>query len=463
MSAPTQPPPPPVEPPVEPPPPSSDGRTSTRRADRADRLQPAAPHSRSGAHGHRERPAVGPRHPARLRRLLHQWNGAVRDADLCDCVRGHRPGGRPRCGRPALRPGRPGHPADHRRFPRRGPGLRRDRREGRRRALPGGGRARPADPGGSQPLPDHLPIRRGRRARRPAGRRELLGRGRRRCWGADPGVGGRERQLDRRVDERRRLTGRGRLGVGRGEGRLGLRSRPRPADRRHPRAGRCLAPAGHRCRRAGPLRRPLRTHRRHLRPLPGAARRAAGPAGGPLAVAGQVAPAHPALHRAALPLAGVLGPDVHRRVRHSVHRPVPAVPLRLQSRRPPLELAGELLRLRGERHRPLPAVHARAGARLPGNARHRVSRAAVPGPGAREVVAARHSPLRDRRHPGRRHDHLEHGQRGRHRRHGRADQLAGAGGRGLVALHRPVPAQPVRPAPGPQPLGLPGDRLRRAR
>ena len=78
--------------------------------------------------------------------------------------------------------------------------------------------------------------------------------------------------------------------------------------------------------------------------------------------------------------------------------------VRLQRRRAALDLAGRLLRLQRAGHRPLPAVHAWPTARLPGAPRHRLSRAAVPRPGAGQVVAAGHPALPDRRPLRRRRD-----------------------------------------------------------
>ena len=80
----------------------------------------------------------------------------------------------------------------------------------------------------------------------------------------------------------------------------------------------------------------------------------------PLAVAGQVAPRHPALHRAVLPVDRLRRRHRHRLLRDPLHRPLPARDVRLQRRRPALELAGGLLRHERARHRPLPALHASA-------------------------------------------------------------------------------------------------------
>ena len=98
---------------------------------------------------------------------------------------------------------------------------------------------------------------------------------------------------------------------------------------------------------------------REPNPVPRPRRRVAGPVGLPLAVAGQVAAADPALRRAGLPVAGLRRRHRRRVLRDPGHRPLPAGAVRLQRRRAALDLAGALLRLRRPRHRPLPAVHPR--------------------------------------------------------------------------------------------------------
>ncbi len=95
------------------------------------------------------------------------------------------------------------------------------------------------------------------------------------------------------------------------------------------------------------------------------------PGAEPLAVARQVAARDPALHRARVPLARVRRAERDRVLRDPVHRPVPALDLRLQRRRAALDVAGRVLLLRRARHRPLSAVHARRASRLPGDARGR--------------------------------------------------------------------------------------------
>ena len=66
----------------------------------------------------------------------------------------------------------------------------------------------------------------------------------------------------------------------------------------------------------------------------------------PLAVAGEVVPAHPALHRLGLPLDGLRRRDRGRVLRHPDHRSLPTGPLRLQPRGAAMVVAGRLLRLR---------------------------------------------------------------------------------------------------------------------
>src|SRR4051812_23829135 len=114
------------------------------------------------------------------------------------------------------------------------------------------------------------------------------------------------------------------------------------------------------------------------------------------AVADQVAAADPALHRAVLPLAGVLRGDRDRLLRDPVHRALSEVTVRLQRRRDALALEGALLRLLGVGHRPLPAVRPRRRARLPGTPGRGLPRAALPRSGAGEVVAAGHPAPADR-------------------------------------------------------------------
>ena len=63
-----------------------------------------------------------------------------------------------------------------------------------------------------------------------------------------------------------------------------------------------------------------------------------------------------ALRRARDPLGRLPRPQCDRLLRHPLHRPLPARHLRVQSRRPTLELARALLLLRGARHRPLPTL-----------------------------------------------------------------------------------------------------------
>jgi hypothetical protein len=90
---------------------------------------------------------------------------------------------------------------------------------------------------------------------------------------------------------------------------------------------------------------------------PSPARRAR-PAAEPLALDREVAPRDPPLHRAHIPLDRVLDPERRRILRDPVHRSLPARHLRLQRRRPALDVARRLLHILGARHRSLPAVHA---------------------------------------------------------------------------------------------------------
>ena len=53
-----------------------------------------------------------------------------------------------------------------------------------------------------------------------------------------------------------------------------------------------------------------------------------------------------------------------RLLRDPLHRPLPAGAVRLQRRRPSLDLARRLLQLQRARHRPVPAVHAQGRRRL---------------------------------------------------------------------------------------------------
>ena len=183
----------------------------------------------------------------------------------------------------------------------------------------------------------------------------------------------------------------------------------------------------------------------------------------PLALARQVAARDPALRRARVPLDRVLPAQRGRVLRDPVHGPLPAVALRLQRRRPSLDVARRLLHVRRARDRPLSAVHVERRRGLPGLARRRVPRAPVAGPRPREVVAARDPAVPRRR-----------GVRGRR-------QLARVEGRALgldlgrrahraarpdrgrrLAVHRALPARCLRPRARPRPLGAPRRRLRGA-
>ena len=128
-----------------------------------------------------------------------------------------------------------------------------------------------------------------------------------------------------------------------------------------------------------------------------------------------------------------------------------------------LELAGRLLLLLRVGHRPLPTVQPGPDG-LSRGLRRRLPRAALPRPGSGEVLAAGH-PAADHRWPA-------HGPLvlGGHRRPDRelsaldrhlAARPTGARRRPGGAVHRTLPTIPVRPGDGHQPLGVPGDRLRR--
>ena len=75
----------------------------------------------------------------------------------------------------------------------------------------------------------------------------------------------------------------------------------------------------------------------------------------PMVVAGEMVPGHTALRGAVLPVAGLRGGGHRRVLRHPVHRPVPALDVRVQRGGPPLELAGRLLQLwgAGDRYPPI--------------------------------------------------------------------------------------------------------------
>ena len=74
--------------------------------------------------------------------------------------------------------------------------------------------------------------------------------------------------------------------------------------------------------------------------IPGRRRGPAGRAAQPLALAGQVAARDPALHRARFLWIAFCRPDGRRVLRDPLHRALPARDLRLQRRRPALDLAG---------------------------------------------------------------------------------------------------------------------------
>src|SRR3954451_25255664 len=172
-------------------------------------------------------------------------------------------------------------------------------------------------------------------------------------------------------------------------------------------------------------------------------------AGQPLAVAREVAPGDPALHRARVPLDRVLLHLARVAGDDPVHRPLPARPVRLQRRRPALDLARGVLLVQRARDRPLPAVQPAGRRGLPGAAGRRVPRPPVARPRARQVVVARHPAAPDRHGP----------QRRRLRR--RADRPAGVLLRGRAAVHRQLSAQHFRLHHEPEPLDRARLRVRR--
>ena len=187
-------------------------------------------------------------------------------------------------------------------------------------------------------------------------------------------------------DRRRRQRGRRgelpRLGRRRGPGRgCGLPHRGCGDDLLR-RPSRCRPGDGRRCRRArdgGWLDQRARDRDggggRFARGADGVSgrrdRRARAPRE-PMALARQMAPRDPALHRARAALDRGDGPDVRRRPRDPLHAPLPTRDLRLQRRRPSLDLARLVLLVLGERDGPLPAVLASGGAGLPRSPRGRL-------------------------------------------------------------------------------------------
>ncbi len=171
----------------------------------------------------------------------------------------------------------------------------------------------------------------------------------------------------------------------------------------------------------------------------------------------------PHYHRARLPVADVPRAHGRRVLRDPLHGPLPPGHLRLQRRSAPVDLAGRVLLLRGARYRPLSAVHAPRRARLPREARRRLSGAAVARPRAREVVAPRDPALHRRRHPSRRRE-LRGLARVRPgvglRLRDRADRGSRPLRRRGPALHHAVPARDLRRRARPGPLGGPGRGVR---
>src|SRR5271165_7416735 len=89
--------------------------------------------------------------------------------------------------------------------------------------------------------------------------------------------------------------------------------------------------------------------------VPGPGGRVAGRAAVTLAVAVQMDPGDPALHRAGLLLAGLRRAQRGGDGGDRGHRPLPAGDLRVQRGRAAVDLAGAVLRDRRVRHRPVPA------------------------------------------------------------------------------------------------------------
>ena len=200
----------------------------------------------------------------------------------------------------------------------------------------------------------------------------------------------------------------------------------------------------------------------HEYDVSGTRERRPGPPDEPLALAGQVVVGHPPLRRAGVPVAGLLRHERGCVLRHSLHRPLSAEHLRVQRRRPAVELAGGLLRVRRPRHRPLPPVHAARRAGLPGTPRGRVPRTPVAGTRAREVVAAR-DPALHRGRPARRWRRVCAAHRARpaggvgfgpHRH-------PGARRRSAAPVHRSLPAAALRPRARPEPVGAARRGVRR--
>jgi hypothetical protein len=182
-----------------------------------------------------------------------------------------------------------------------------------------------------------------------------------------------------------------------------------------------------------------------------------------LALARQVAARPAALHRPCVPLDRIRPALAGRVHRLALRRSLPAWHLRLQPRRPSLELAGRVLCVRRQRHRPLPAFHAYRRHRLSRPARDRVPGAAAARSAVDRLVAARGPPVRRRMHLRRRR------RRSRVEPHrtlaacaglGWADRPARSRRSDRAALPRRVSTLDLRLRARPQPLGLARRRLR---
>ncbi len=224
--------------------------------------------------------------------------------------------------------------------------VRRHRALGRCGGLPRGGGPGPDRRRAGRPVPGRVRLHRRRRPGRAAGRAGLLGRpGDRR---PAPGVGPGGRRLGRGGHERRRLVGgeRGRRG-GR-EGRLAAAAGAGPVDRRvRLRGGRQPAAGVRRHRPVSPQRGPARCRSGSgaLHGRAGAPHRASRGRPEPRPLAGEVVAADPPRDHPRRPLAGGLGGQRHRLVRHRVHGSLSEGALRLHGRGDAVDVAGGVLLL----------------------------------------------------------------------------------------------------------------------